>query len=300
MIKPRSCFFVVLLCFGALFYEPPKLRAQAMLSPEIQGRIDQIGACLLTKVVEKDDPRACQELLDRMVSDHVQVSALLSFTRGPSSGPRASVWYELGGAPVTAETLFQAGSMSKPVAAMAALHLADQGKLPLDSNVNQALTSWKIPPQRRCAGSSGYAAPVAQSHRRAHSARISGLCCRCAHSHAGSNSERRKTRQYGCYTPGSSPGNPLEILGGGYTIMQQLLLDVSHQPFPRLLHDTVLAPIGMTRSTYEQPLPLERRAAAATPHQNDGTPVAGGLHTYPETGGRRIVDDAYRPRKIRD
>jgi len=64
--------------------------------------------------------------------------------------------------------------------------------------------------------------------------------------------------------------------------MQQLLLDVSHQLFPDLLHDTVLAPIGMTRSTYEQPLPLELRPSAATPYRADGSPVEGGFHTYPE------------------
>ena len=63
---------------------------------------------------------------------------------------------------------------------------------------------------------------------------------------------------------------------------QQLLLDVSHQPFPKLMHDTVLAPIGMTRSTYEQPLPTELRSGAATPYKANGDPVQGGFHIYPE------------------
>ena len=48
--------------------------------------------------------------------------------------------------PVTKETLFQAGSISKPVAAMSALHLVQTGKLSLDTDINQALTSWHIPP----------------------------------------------------------------------------------------------------------------------------------------------------------
>jgi len=30
--------------------------------------------------------------------------------------------------------------------------------------------------------------------------------------------------------------------GGGYTIVQQAMIDVSGEPFPKLLHDTVLAP----------------------------------------------------------
>jgi CubicO group peptidase (beta-lactamase class C family) len=59
---------------------------------------------------------------------------------------------QLGGAPVTGETLFQAGSISKPVAAMAALRLVQEGKVSLDSDVNQALTSWKIPPSAAAPG----------------------------------------------------------------------------------------------------------------------------------------------------
>jgi hypothetical protein len=64
--------------------------------------------------------------------------------------------------------------------------------------------------------------------------------------------------------------------------MQQLLIDVLHQPFHKLLHDAVLSSIGMTRSTYEQPLPAALRPGAATPHNTDGSPVEGGFHTYPE------------------
>jgi CubicO group peptidase (beta-lactamase class C family) len=78
------------------------------------------------------------------------------------------------------------------------------------------------------------------------------------------------------------PGSRWQHSGGGYTVMQQLLIDVAHEQFAKLMRDAVLAPIGMTRSTYEQPLPVELRAGAATPYNADGTPVAGGPHTYPE------------------
>src|SRR5258708_7519351 len=47
--------------------------------------------------------------------------------------------------PVTTETLFQAGSISKPVAAMVALKKVEQGKISLDENINDKLTSWKLP-----------------------------------------------------------------------------------------------------------------------------------------------------------
>jgi CubicO group peptidase (beta-lactamase class C family) len=64
--------------------------------------------------------------------------------------------------------------------------------------------------------------------------------------------------------------------------MQQMLIDETKETFPKLLHDTVLVPIGMTHSTYQQPLPAEMRAAAATPYEANGKPIAGGAHTYPE------------------
>src|SRR5215467_16283013 len=80
----------------------------------------------------------------------------------------------------------------------------------------------------------------------------------------------------------ATPGSRWKYSGGGYTVMQQLLLDVSRRPFPTLVHDTVLVPIGMTRSTYEQPLPVDQRPGAATPYNADGAPVEGGFHIYPE------------------
>src|SRR5262245_18570303 len=49
------------------------------------------------------------------------------------------------GRPVDAETLFQAASISKHVAALVALKLVDEGKLSLDEDVNRKLRSWKVP-----------------------------------------------------------------------------------------------------------------------------------------------------------
>jgi len=80
----------------------------------------------------------------------------------------------------------------------------------------------------------------------------------------------------------SVPGAVWNYSGGGYTVMLQLVLDVAKEPFPKLMRDTVLGPIGMTHSTYEQPLPEAMRATAAVPYRANGTAVPGGAHTYPE------------------
>src|SRR5262249_34955300 len=47
---------------------------------------------------------------------------------------------------VPTETMLQAGSVSKPVAAMTALRLVEAGRLKLDDDVNHALRTWRIPP----------------------------------------------------------------------------------------------------------------------------------------------------------
>jgi CubicO group peptidase (beta-lactamase class C family) len=78
------------------------------------------------------------------------------------------------------------------------------------------------------------------------------------------------------------PGTAFRYSGGGYTIMQQLLIDVTGKPFPGLVEEMVLQPFGMTHSSFHQPLAATERNAAATPYRSTGEPVPGGPHTYPE------------------
>jgi hypothetical protein len=61
-----------------------------------------------------------------------------------------------------------------------------------------------------------------------------------------------------------------------------VLVDVTGTPLPKLLRDSVLGPLRMTHSTFEQPLPAARASDAALAHRADGTQVAGGPHVYPE------------------
>ena len=86
----------------------------------------------------------------------------------------------------------------------------------------------------------------------------------------------------------SEPGSEWKYSGGGYTVMLQTVMDVTKEPFPKLMHDTVLAPIGMTHSTYEQPLPEALRADAAVPYNGNGKAVVGGSkpHVSGDDGGR--------------
>lgn len=253
-----------------------------MVRPEIQDRIERVCACLTTPVVEKDDPHACQTLQDGMAAFGVPGISIAVIHHGRIEWARGFGVAHLAGAPVTAETLFQAGSISKPVAAMAALRLVQEGKLSLDTDVNRALTSWKILP--------GAAAPDGVVTLRELLNHTAGLTVHGFPGYAAGAPMPTLMQILDGETPANTdpirleapPGSRWKYSGGGYTVMQQLLIDAAHQPFAELMRDAVLAPIGMTRSTYEQALPAALRAAAATPYNADGTAVPGGPHSYPE------------------
>jgi CubicO group peptidase (beta-lactamase class C family) len=198
-----------------------------------------------------------------MAADRVPGVSIAVIHNGEIEWARGFGVVQLGGASVTVETLFQAGSISKPVSAMAALRLVQEGKLSLDSDVNQALTSWKIPPSATAPG-----AVVTLRELLTHTA---GLTVQGFPGYAAGAPVPTLVQILNGEKPANTapirleatPGSRWKYSGGGYTVMQQLLLDVSRQPFPALVHDTILVPISMTRSTYEQPLLVELRPGAA-------------------------------------
>lgn len=183
---------------------------------------------------------------------------------------------------VTAMTLFQAASISKPVAASVLLRLVDEGKLDLDRPVNEYLTSWKLP-------ENAFTATEQVTLRRL----ASHAAGTTVHGFPG-YAEGADVPTVPQILDGTKPANTVAVRvdttpgarwrysGGGITIEQLAMTDVTGEAFPELARRLVLAPAGMTRSTYAQPLPDDRRAEAASGHRNDGTMVTGRWHTYPE------------------
>ena len=78
------------------------------------------------------------------------------------------------------------------------------------------------------------------------------------------------------------PGTRVRYSGGGVTIEQLLMMDVTGRPFPELVRELVLDKIGMTDSSYEQPLPPARAVATVSGTLADGKAVQGRWHVYPE------------------
>lgn len=187
-----------------------------------------------------------------------------------------------GNEPVDSTTLFQAASISKPVAAFAALRLVDARRLTLDNDINTVLTSWKVPDTTLTT-----AEKVTLRRLVSHSAGLT------VHGFPGYSSTAtvpnvvqilngEKPANTAPVRVNVAPGSIWRYSGGGYTVMQQALVDLTRRPFPELMRELVLGPAGMTRSGYEQPLPEAKRKQAAVAHRGNGTPVSGEWHSYPE------------------
>jgi len=117
-------------------------RAQPSDSADTQAHIARIENGLLPSVVIRDKPLPAMKLADRMQYYHVPGVSIAFFDHGKVIWTRAYGVADIrSGRPVTPETLFQAGSISKPVVALGALRLVEQGKLKLDENVNDELRS---------------------------------------------------------------------------------------------------------------------------------------------------------------
>jgi CubicO group peptidase (beta-lactamase class C family) len=190
---------------------------------------------------------------------------------------------EAGGSdPITPQTLFQAASISKPVTALAVLSLVEQGKLDLDEDVNMYLTSWKIP------ANGSWQPRITLRHLLSH---IGGTT---VHGFPGYRRDHavptllqvldgQKPANTAPIRVNAIPGTQFRYSGGGTNVVQQLLVDRLEKPFPEIMSEFVLAPLGMEESTYAQPLPDERADSAATGHGwVTGSPVAGKWHVYPE------------------
>lgn len=182
---------------------------------------------------------------------------------------------------VTPRTLFQAGSISKPVFALAVMRLVEDGALDLDADVNGYLTSWRVP------DNDGWQPRLTLRQLLSHSA---GTTVHGFPGYPASGPWPSVPQVLQGAPPANTspvvvdllPGTQFRYSGGGTTIAQQAVVDVTGKPFPELMRALVLDPLGMEDSSFAQPLPPALAARAAHAHPWNGVATIGGWHVYPE------------------
>jgi CubicO group peptidase (beta-lactamase class C family) len=273
----------VIFALSALEAAAPCTASAAGSNPTtIEQHVRHIAGALLPPVLVKGGPNQTATLSDRMASLHVPGVSIAVIHGGKLQWARGFGVSRTGGPPVTPSTLFQAASISKPVTVLGALRLVQTGKLDLDANVNEYLKTWKIPTSTFTDQK-----PVTLRELLSHTAGTT------VHGFPGyaSDAPLPNLRQIlDGRPPANSPAIRVDVVpgsvwrysGGGYVVVQQLLEDVTAEPFAKLMQDTVLRRTGMTRSTYTQPLPRSRLAEIAMPYGRAGAPIKGGPHVYPE------------------
>jgi CubicO group peptidase (beta-lactamase class C family) len=250
---------------------------------ESRSRVQRIENGLLPAAVIKGQAVPTMKLAERMKHYSVPGVSIAFFENGQISWTRVYGLADVAsGRPVTPETLFQSASISKPAAALGVLRLVQEGKLHLDEDVNLKLRSWKIPENE-------FTKEQKVTLRRilSHSA---GMNIQRFPGYASDEPLPTTVQILNGEKPANTvpirvdtvPGTIWRYSGGGYVAMQLLLSDVTQKPVPQLLDELVLQPIGMKQSTFEEPLPKNLWASAATPYRENGEPVKGGWHTYPE------------------
>jgi len=183
-----------------------------------------------------------------------------------------------GNEPVTARTLFQVGSLSKHVTALAVLRLVDQGVLDLDSDIGTYLTSWHLAEDP---GAPGPVTPRLLLGHRAGLARQRSVGFRpgeplpslldllTGRPPAATSAVRREL----------PPGAAFRKSSTHYWVLQQLLEDATGEEFEPLMRRLVLDPLGLADTSFDQDHPRRSGRPVALGHDAHGAPLQGGWRT---------------------
>ncbi len=250
---------------------------------KIENRILSVEKSLRPAMYVQGQPAPAMSLLEQMKHHKVPGLSVAVINNGKVEWEKGYGVSEAGSQDsVTSHTLFQAASISKPVTAFGSLRLVEQEKLVLDDPVNDKLITWEIP-------ENAFTRKEKVTLRRllTHTAGLT------VHGFPGYTVDAERPTiveilngNKPANTPSirvdQVPGTAWRYSGGGYTVVQLLIIDVTGQPFAEWMKSAVLEPAGMESSTFEQPLPPEKADRAALAHRRDGTVISGKWHVYPE------------------
>ncbi len=255
--------------------------SQVKYAPEVLKKIKQVEGNICGNILVNDERP--YSILERMKYYKVKGVSIAVIENYKVAWAKGYGWADEGEKrPVTPETLFEPGSISKALNAVGILKLAQEGKVKMNEDVNNYLTSWKFPYDSVAQGKK-----ISLANILSHYAGLS------VHGFPGHNINGKIP----CVTDvldGKKPALTLPVRsmmepdlgymysGGGVTISQLLLTDVTHEKYDVWMQNNVLKPLGMANSFFSQPPPLDKRALCAAGYTKNGVEIPGKFHVYPE------------------
>ena len=280
-MAPRMAWLCVALAIGSV----PSATVEAATA-SVDARIARVESGLSRPVVIKGSGSGRMDLRERMAFHKVPAVSIALIENGRIEWARAYGMVSADGEPprpATVDTLFQAASVSKPVSALGAMQLVQQGTLSLDAPANDQLSVWKIPDNAFTR-----ATPPTLRMLLNHSA---GTTVHGYFGYPQGTALPSLLQVLGGAPPADSdpvrvdvqPGTLWRYSGGGFSVVQLMVTEATGQSFGQYMQRAVLGPLGMTHSTFDVDLSPRQRALAATGFSAEGTPVAGGWRRYPES-----------------
>lgn len=255
---------------------------------------------LSPRIVLADEERPAWTLTERMAhAEAPGVAVTFVDSAGPAWSRGAGVLRAGSEAEISPETRFLVKSLAKPVTAYATLRLVDEEVLDLDAPLDEYLERWTLPDNEFTRAT----LPTLR-HLLAHRA---GFTMWGVPSYAPGEDrptlletlEGRVPEDYSPITIDYEPGSESRYSGGGYSVLQLLLEDVTGEPFPALMRRLVLDPLGMGHSLFHSGVPDSLASVTAAGHE-DGTPLphwealvqlaAGGLISTAPDMGRFVAE----------
>lgn len=262
-----------------IFTAPAGILAQGRQS-DLEKRIKAVENSLAPEIVYGDKVPNWN-LEERMQSAGVKGLSIAVIHNFNIEWAKGYGWAdEASGRKVTPDTRFQAASISKSINSLGILKLAEQGKLDLDADINKYLKSWKFPYDSLSEGKI-----ITTKNLLSHTA---GLDVHGFPGYKRWDSLPSITQVLDGQRPANTrkvrsllaPGEIVKYSGGGTTISQLMLMDITGRDYAAFMQAEVLEPLGMKQSSFRQP-PADT-TNLATGYYRNGQPVQGKYHIYPE------------------
>ena len=273
---PLSC--IALYCFFAF----QNLSGQTTIYPsDIQARIEQVEQYLMPWNQISDTIK--WTLKERMDFYGIQGLSIAVVNNNKIEWAKGYGWADTAEKrPVDPRTLFQAASISKSLNGVGILKLVQEEKIDLNTDINDYLNSWKFPYNKSSKGKK-----ITLNHLLSHTAGLN------VHGFPGYGQDEpipsikevlngKKDANTDAVRSQFEPGQKFQYSGGGTSISQMVLMDITQQPYDEYMWLEVLKPMGMQNSTYKQPPGANFKNQLATAYRSDGKKIQGKYHIYPE------------------